>query len=120
MEKFKIDYDIESDDLFLFSDRKSKGSIEIGNLVIDFDNQGKLVGIELLNATQFLKNSVDSSVNEIISRYFLSKLTGCEVQVKQQNNFLFIKITLIGKNTKNFCHINTPLIEETSPALAYT
>lgn len=119
MAKFNIDYDKESDDLFLYSDRKSKGSIEIGDIVLDFDPNGVLVGIEFLNTIQFLKNSVTEEVKNQIDKTFLSNLLKCEVETKQQNNFLFIKIILIGKKTTISCPINAPLIEETSPALTY-
>ena len=120
MAKFNIDYDKESDDLFLYSEKKSKGSIEIGDVVLDFDNKGILVGIEFLNTIQFLKNSVTKEVKNLVNKNFLSNLVKCEVQTKQQNNFLFVKIILTGKKTKISCPINAPLIEETSPALAYT
>ena len=119
MAKFNIDYDKESDDLFLSSEEKSKGSIEIGNIVLDFDNKCRLVGIELLNAIQFLKDSVANGTEKIISKEFLSTLIGCEVETKQQNNFLFIKIILTGKLGEVSCPINAPLIQEASPALAY-
>lgn len=120
MAKFKIDYDRESDDLFLYFERKSKGSVEIGNLVLDFDHKGKLVGIEFLNAVQFLKDSVANDDKAQINKKFLSGLTECEVNTKYQNNFLFIKIMLAGEKTRVSCPINAPLIEKTSLGLAYT
>ena len=118
MVKFKIDYDKESDNLFLFRQEKSKGSIEIGNLILDFDSKGKLAGIEFLNATKFLKDSVAEDVKTFISKEFLSNIVKCEIESKQKNNFLFIKIILVGKKIEVSCPINTPLIKETSPALA--
>ncbi len=120
MARFKIDYDRESDDLFLYSEKKSKGSIEMGNLVLDFDNKGELVGIELFNAVQFLKDAIAKETGAQINKNFLSSLTSCFVSAKQQNNFLFLKIMLISGEIKISCPINTPLIEKTSPGLAYT
>lgn len=117
MEKFNIDYDKESDDLFLYTKEKSKGSVEIGDLILDFDKNGKLVGIEMLNATKFLNDCV--AKKEKIPKEFLSNLMKCEVEVKQKNNFLFIKINLIGKGVVIPCPINAPIVTETSPALAY-
>ena len=95
MEKFNIDYDKESDDLFLYAKEKSRGSVEIGDLVLDFGRDSRLVGIEILNATKFLGDCV--AEKNLISGEFLSELVKCEVDVKQKNNFLFIKINLIGK-----------------------
>ena len=117
MEKFKIDYDKESDDLFLYAKEKSKGSVEIGDLILDFDRKGKLVGIEMLNATKFLSDCVADK--DAVSKELLSNLVKCEVEVKQKNNFLFIKIFLIGKKITIPCPINAPIVTETSPALAY-
>lgn len=116
MEKFNIDYNRESDDLFLYAKEKSKGSVEIGDLILDFDRYGRLVGIEMLNATKFLSDCV--AEKDIISKEFLSELVKCEVEVKQKNNFLFIKIYLIGKKAVVPCLINAPIVTETSPALA--
>lgn len=118
MEKFNIDYDKESDDLFLYAKEKSKGSLEIGDLILDFDRNGKLVGIEMLNTTKFLSDCVADK--EKISKEFLSSLLKCEVEIKQKNNFLFVKINLIGKDIIVPCPINAPIVTETSPALAYT
>lgn len=119
MAKFNIDYDREGDDLFLYGEGKSRGSIEMGDLILDFDKEGRLAGIEMLNAVRFLKNSVANGSEKIISKDFLSALTECRVETNRQNNFLFIKIILAGKNAEVACPINAPLIERQSPALAY-
>tara|TARA_Y100000310_G_scaffold68926_1_gene64244 strand:+ start:260 stop:622 length:363 start_codon:yes stop_codon:yes gene_type:complete len=119
MVKFNIDYDGESDDLFLYSDTKSKGSIEIGDVILDFDHKGDLVGIELLQATKFLKDSIVKEDSSLVSKSFLSSLEACTVETKQQANFLFIKIQLSGKKESIVCPINAPLIKEKSPALVY-
>lgn len=118
MVNFNVDYDKESDDLFLYSDKKSKGCIEIGYLILDFDRDGRLSGIEILNATDFLADCVANG-NEI-SKEFLSHLIKCEINVEYKNNFLFIKLLLVGKNVKIPCTISTPNITKTSPALVYT
>lgn len=114
-----MDYDQESDDLFLFAEEKSKGSVELGNLIIDFNRNGKVVGLELLNATKFLQDSVNQEAKDYITKEFLINIKSCDVDIKQKNNFLFIKITLLKDDKYIFCPINAPLITETSPALAY-
>ncbi len=123
MVNFNVDYDKDADDLFLYSEEKSKGSVEIGDLVLDFDRKRKLVGVEILNATNFLVDCVANGKE--ISKEFLSSLIKCEVKIEQKNNFLFIKMLLIGKNAQGkkaqiTCTIPTPHITKTSPALAYT
>lgn len=115
MVKFDIDYDKEGDDLFLYSDKKSKGSIELGGLTLDFDSQGGLVGIEFIKAKELLAEFIDQEVSE----EFLSSVKKCEVSTKQRDNFLFIKLTLVGTLKEISCQINAPLVMEKSPALAY-
>lgn len=115
---FNTDYDREADDLFVYAKEKSKGSIEVGDLVLDFDNAGRLVGIEILNATKFLADC--TADKEGISKHFLSELNKCEVEVKKKSNFLFIKLILTGKDMRKIsCPINAPIVTERSPALAY-
>ena len=113
MSKFNFDYDEESDDLFLFSEHKSKGSIEIGDLVLDFDSKGNVVGIEFLNATRFISES-----GSRVSKEFLRNLEACDVKVSQKNNFLFIKLTLATKTKEVIVPINAPFVLQQSPALA--
>ncbi len=117
--RFNIDYDEKSDDLFLYNDRDSKGSIEMGDLILDFDSDGNLTPIELLNATTFLRDSVSDKEEKLVTGDFLLTLIGAEVFTKQQSNFLFIKIILTGKKDVISFPINAPLIGEASPALVY-
>jgi uncharacterized protein YuzE len=119
MAKFRCDYDKESDDLFIYSGKKSKGSIEIGDLILDFDPKGKLTSIELLNAVDFMKNSINNELKPLITRSFLENIEECQISSKEQNNFIFIKITFVSKKAKISFPINAPVIHETSPALAY-
>ena len=56
MKKFDIDYDAENDSLLAYSsDSKSSGAVEAGNFIFDLDNNGNLVGMEVLDASEFFK-----------------------------------------------------------------
>ena len=59
MNKKTLNYDKDNDILFIhkgFSpDEKFKGNIDAGNLVLDLSTKGRVKGIEILNATVFLK-----------------------------------------------------------------
>ena len=47
MQKFNFDYDQNNDSLFLYlADQKSKGSVEFGDFVFDFNSKKELVGME--------------------------------------------------------------------------
>lgn len=115
MANFNADYDKEANDLFLHSEEKSKGSVEIGDLIIDFDKNGNLVGIEILNATDFLNDCIANGKE--ISKAFLSSLLKCDIRTEQKNNFLFIKMVLIGRKIQIPCTIPMPHITKASPAL---
>ena len=119
MGKFNTDYDEEEDNLFLYSKEKSKGSIEIGNLILDFNSKGNLVALEFINATSFLKDSVSSDNEAYITKTSLSSINKCTVEAKQRQNFLFIKIVLHINNKAILIPITAPMIREKSPALAY-
>jgi len=56
MKEVFFDYDPENDSLFIYKKSKIKGSIEIGDIIIDISVDGKIKGIEMLNASNFLKN----------------------------------------------------------------
>lgn len=58
MEKKNFDYDDISDSLFISRKQqheKVQGSAEIGNLILDFTNEGKVVNIEFRRISKFLE-----------------------------------------------------------------
>ncbi len=111
MKKFNFSYDQENDDLFMFNpESKSKGSIEFGDLVLDFNKKKELVGIQMMNASKFLKEILDEEVD-------LGSLEECKVEIKVQNNLLLIKIGLFTKSKVLNPVLTVPNIKEKSPAL---
>jgi len=50
-----LDYDEGNDSFFLYKNKKVKGSIKAGNLIIDIDYNGNIVGLEFLDASEFFK-----------------------------------------------------------------
>ncbi len=52
----KVDYDYRYDILFFRTkDREYAKSIEVGNVVLDIDTEGFIVGIQIFGAAKFLK-----------------------------------------------------------------
>ena len=116
MPEYKFDYDKENDDLFIHRrDSKSKGSIEFGDLVLDFNSKKQLVGIEILNASKFLKDITGRDITSL-----LEQLKSCSIDVKAKNNILLIKIILSTDSEEVSPIIPVPIITEPSPSLAYT
>lgn len=111
MKELKFDYDEKYDDLFVYSDEKSDGSIEIGDFVFDFTNDGKLVAFEIQNA---IKN-----LNSIADRPFknLDKLKSCKIEINTMKDFLVLKIELKTENDIIYSNIVIPSIKESNEVL---
>lgn len=119
MQKFKFSYDEENDDLFLHSESsKSKGSVELGNLIFDYNSKKELVGIEILNASKVLGDLLSEEKTHTL-KDILTNLTECRIELNSRNKFLIIKIYLMGKNMELKPVLSVPKIDEISPALAY-
>ncbi|MEE8358115.1 MAG: DUF2283 domain-containing protein [Candidatus Hydrothermarchaeales archaeon] len=116
MEEFEFNYDVDNDDLFLF-DKKghSKGSVEFGDLIFDFDKTSKIVGIEIMNATKFLKKlSKETDTEEM-----LLTLKKCIVEQSLNNNYIIFIIYFFSKGVEVKVPMTIPCVEHSSPALVY-
>ena len=117
-QEFKFDYDESSDDLFLFSPKsKSKGSVEFGDIVLDFNNKKELVGIELINAIKTVREI--SGLSQLKVKKFLRDINKSIVEVIYKQNSIFIKFYLVADSKELSSTISIPNIVEKSPAIAY-
>ncbi|KHO46561.1 MAG: hypothetical protein QS98_C0002G0009 [archaeon GW2011_AR3] len=118
MPNFNFSYDKENDDLFLFKPKaSSKGSIELGNIILDFNTKKEFVGMQVMDASKFLCDLVKGSASEI--RNILNNLTSCKIDTKVRGNLLIIQFLLIANKKEIAPIITMPHIIESSPALAY-
>lgn len=115
MEDFEFDYDAEHDSLFLFKKGgKSKGSVELGNLIFDFDYRLRFVGLQILNAATFIEEiSGEKNIKEL-----LISMKKCTVKHTTHKNLLVILINLISAK-KLQIPLTVPNIKYKSPALVY-
>lgn len=119
MQKFNFSYDKENDDLFLYSpNSKSKGSVELGDIILDFDNKKELVGIEIMGASQLIRDLMDEENQEFIGE-LLNDLKECKISVKMRDNLLMIRLFLISNTKEISPMLSVPTIQRTSPALGY-
>jgi uncharacterized protein YuzE len=92
-EKMKktISYDKEHDILFIhkgFSqDEKFKGNINVGDLVLDMSTRGQVRGVEILNATRFLKELA-------MERKILQNLTSADFEARTTPDSIIISLFL--------------------------
>ncbi len=105
-----FDYDYENDSLFIYNpNSKSKGSVELDDLIIDYNANQEISSVELLNASQFF--NFGSSLN----REKLTDLADCKLEVIPKHNFVVLRFLLIFTNkeiltTPKYCPEASPLI----------
>ena len=100
MEEKNFDYDDISDSLIISrkqTDEKVQGSAEIGNLILDFTSNGKIVNVEFQHISQFLE-----MMN--ISPNILNELTAVDVIVQKQKGAIFL-----------FAMLRTPTLKQPLP-----
>ena len=115
--KFKFDYDSENNSLFLYNPKsKSKGSIELDDLIIDFNSRKEITAIEILNATQFFKGLETNGFR--ITKTELKDIKESKLDIISKNNFLVIKFMLLFNSKNTFSTpIIVPMLKDQSPAL---
>jgi uncharacterized protein YuzE len=113
MEKFNFNYDLESDDLFVYLEgKKSKGAIELGNFILDFDEKGDLVAIQILNISEILKRFF-SKIKEA------SKINEIRTEKINFRNIDGIKFKIVADGQEETANFLIPHIREKSPVLTH-
>jgi len=111
--KFHVDYDTENDSLFLYRE-KSHGGVEVGNLLLDFNNRKELVSLEILDATKFLQSMNTSTLR--VTKKLLASITECRLDTKEESGLLLIKVFLFFQDeTRLVTPITVWSIKESSP-----
>jgi len=109
----KFIYDDFTDNLIISAKKKSdivKGSAKLGNIVLDFTPDGRIVNIEIIHVSDFFKNAkVGHKINELTN----ARLS---VQYKSTSIMIWINLKFGTKEEQRL-----PLIIPTeTPKLAYT
>lgn len=90
-----ISYDKENDILAIHkgfsANEKFKGNIDAGDLILDISTSGRVRGIEILNATEFLREFE-------IGKKVLETLSEARFNAVVKPTSIIIGITLKGKN----------------------
>lgn len=112
IKQFSWDYSVKTD---IFNirhiNKKSKGNAELGDFTIDFDSNGNVIGIEIINASEFL-NQVG------ITKEDLANLNNAKLTVTQKNNNMFVWIILrLPHDIEKCIPLPTPIVNE-NPQMA--
>jgi|SRR3989344_4330447 len=113
MENKIVSYDKENDILVIHKgysdDEKFKGNIDTGDLILDISTKGRIKGIEILNATTYLKEFH-------IDKKLLINLNEAEFSASVKPNGINLSIILKSNGIKNeipakiAVPIDTPLV----------
>jgi uncharacterized protein YuzE len=101
--KALVDYDKENDILYVTTKQKISDSLGFDNFVIDFSPKGKIVAVEIMKASDFVKNFMK------ISKGSLSNVKHARMSVIQSKEYAMIKILLAVPKIKD----NEPLFVPT-------
>ncbi len=109
MEKFNFSYDSENDDLFVYLEgKKSAGAIELGNFILDFDEEGNLAAMQILNVSEVLSKMIE-----------ISKIKEIKMEIVNFRNMDAIKFSISDNKIEEKTSILIPHIREKSPVLIY-
>lgn len=88
MEEVKFDYDRENDSLFLYkSEEKVRGSVELGDFVIDFNpNLNKVVSLEIMNASKRLPVALSNKINKTT----LKNIKKAVLRTQHKDNVIYV------------------------------
>ena len=113
--KFRFDYDAENDLLYLYNPaKKSKGSVEFGELIIDLEKKGGIAGIEIFGASKYLSELT----NKRISKRALKNLENASVSHSSRNGTVMIKIVLRIEKEEILAPVAIQDMRYNSPVLA--
>jgi uncharacterized protein YuzE len=83
-------YDSEEDILFFSKGKVSKGTIEIGDFVIDIDENGNLAAIEIFNASKIFN----------VQKKILSMIKSAKLKIQSTPNAMYLSMAIILMNGK--------------------
>ena len=103
-EYFYWDYSERSDILNIHRlGKKTAGSEELGDFTIDFDENNNIVGVEVVNASEFF-NELNITKNQ------LQELTTAEIIVRQKGSYSMILLKLTVAQIQHTIPLPTPVI----------
>lgn len=86
----RVNYTAEDDILLIHIGEKVHDSLEFDQSVIDFSKDDKIVGIEIFDASEFLKNVLDIDID----KKRLEEVKSANFSVIQQKEFAYVKVVM--------------------------
>ena len=113
MKEFNFNYDLESDDLFVYlEEKKSAGAIELGNFILDFDESGNLAAMQILNVSEVFRKILSKIIKP-------DRINQMQVEIINFRNMDAIKFKVSSDKESETANILIPHIQHRSPVLEY-
>ena len=112
MEDFKFDYDSENDDLFIYSnDRKSSGSVELGDFILDLDENLELVSLQIMNVSDVLR--------KLLTKIDVNHLREVKLDLVDFRNMGMIKLSVMDHSISESANLLVPSLKNKSPVFGF-
>lgn len=100
-------YDRENDVLFISEGVEASDALTVGDVMVEFSEDGDVVALEILNASDFLSDLSDVRID----KDDLEGLQGADFQVRRRGSEAFVMFRLeIAERTEKF-NLNYPSVE---------
>lgn len=104
----ELSYDPENDVLYFNEGSSVQDSLDIGDFYLEFSGDGKIVGIEVLNASE----TISELTGEDFDSQSLENIVNAEIKVHFKGDFAFIVLYLSmekeGERVQESIGINVP------------
>ncbi len=87
----KASYDAEEDILYVRLGKPVKDSLSIGDFVVDFSSEGRIIGLEVLNASRHLAASLPAGAD---SRKLLAAIRSARFAAVESRGLVWVTIAL--------------------------
>jgi uncharacterized protein YuzE len=116
MKKIDYFYDYNEDNLYIYKDIKSYGSLEFGDsIILDVDKNLDIIAIEFLNASKIISTLTGNKVTKKV----LSNLKEAKIQTQKSGQIMITTFKLKISETEFIeDKISIPNIKYKSPVLA--
>lgn len=88
--KKKLSYDPEEDILYYNEGKKSQDSLDIGNVFVEFSSDNKVVGMEILNASQVISDLTGEEVDPEM----LENVKDADIKLVPSGDIVFIVLQI--------------------------
>jgi len=91
MTKSDFDYDEKNDILYIHKHVKAKGSLNIGDFVIDISHNGRLAGLEIMNASK----TISKFISKRVTKKMLTGIKKAGIHADYEGNAIYVYYMLV-------------------------